>query len=341
MVQVECKAQEGGDANRFGWIGRVLSFIQGINPLLEALLVYGITLCIGWLWLPAAFFTGSTTWYIAGWSIIGVFFSWMILLSHAARKRGFEELGFSSHRSFANKMEKVRKWGDKWNYMLIYGAIIAAYVIFMLIFVPFTGLIPIFGTLNDFIMQNASYSFFTFFLVTIEFIFFALITALFFFKTDNIKPSLKVHAKYGTPFLLFMFTWAILTSKHAYTETFMNVISHFLGYIYFALAQQVVTLVYVNTSAMEGLERSGLVKDPRRRRIISSIITASIFAAIHVPAIALSVIAFMMELIIAMLYSKKEYRNVFVACLFHAMVGVIVVLLMQIEATVGFISVTK
>ncbi len=302
------------------------------------LLAYGLVFCIGWTWLPTAYFARSDFWYLAGWTAIGLLFFWMIFVSHAARNRGFDELGFSSHKSFAAKLNKVLKWVEKWNYMLIYGTIIAAYAIFMLNFVPFTDLIPVLGPLNHLLMKHVPNSIFTFVLASVQFVFFAVITALFFFKTDNIKPSVKEYAKYGTPFLLFMFTWALLASEHAYTETFMNVVAHFLGYIYWALAQQVVTLVYVHTSAMEGLERSGIVKDPQKRNIISSIITASIFAGIHIPAMPLSLIAFVLEFIIAMIYSIKKYRNVFAACLFHAMVGVIVVLLMQIDVAVGFMA---
>ncbi len=277
-------------------------------------------------------------WYNAGWAIIVLLLLWVMILSHAIRKRGFEYLGFSSYKSFAGKINKVLKWGEKWNYMLIGGTIISSYIIFMLNFGLFTDLIPLLDTLNHYLMVYVPHSTFTFILATVQFIFFAAITAFFFFKTDNIKPSLKEHAKYGTPFLLILFSVALMTSERAYTETFMTVAANFLGYIYWALAQQVPTLVYMFPSAMEGLERSGLVKDPKRRQIVSAFITAAIFAAIHVPAMPLSLIAFVMEFIIAMIFSFKKYRNVFAACIFHAMAGVIVVFLMQIDVTVGFMA---
>jgi hypothetical protein len=338
MVQVGYRQQRGIDGAPSSWIDRFRSRVQATNPLVEMVVAYSVVFGIGWTWIPAAYVANSMFWYLAGWSVLGFLFIWMIFISHAARKRSFEDLGFSSHRSFKAKLDKVLKWGEKWNYMLIYGTIIAAYAIFMLNFLPFTDLLPFIGELNEFVVENVSNSAFTFILATGQFALFSVGTALFFFKTDNIKQSVKEYAKYGTPFILFLFTWALLTSEYSYTETFMNVVSRFLGYIYWALAQQLTTLVYVNTSAMEGLERSGLVKDPQKRRIISSLITASVFAGIHIPAMPLSLIAFVMEFIIAMIFSFKQYRNAFAACLFHAMVGVIIVLLMRIDVVVGFLA---
>jgi hypothetical protein len=338
MVQVGYQPPKAITEREVSAIARFRARVVAINPLVEVAALYGALFLIGWTWIPLAYVEGLIFWYVAGWAVVGFFLIWMIMISPAARKRGFEDLGFASHKSFAGKLNKVLKWGEKWNYMLIGGTVVAAYVIFMLNFVSFTDLIPVLGPLNHLLMENVPNSVFTFVLATVQFIFFAVITALFFFKTDNIKPSVKEYAKYGTPFLLLLFTLALATSERAYTETFMNVASNFLGYIYWALAQQVPTLVYVNTSAMEGLERSGIVKDFRRRQIISALITASIFAGIHIPAMPLSLIAFVMEFMIAMIYSFKKYRNVFAACLFHAMVGVIVVLLMQIDVTVGFMA---
>ncbi|MBN2154015.1 MAG: CPBP family intramembrane metalloprotease [Candidatus Lokiarchaeota archaeon] len=338
MVQIQHEQLEARRRKPSGLVDRFRSHVRAVNPLLEALIVYGLIFCIGWTWIPAAYVAGSPPLYFAGWAVIAFLLIWVVFLSHATRGRGLEALGFASYRSFVANVKKVREWGDKWNYMLIYGTVVAAYAIFMLTFVPFTGLIPVFGTLNQFLVEHVPHSAFTFSLATAQFVFFAIITALFFFKTGNIKPSLKQHAKYGTPFVLFMFTWALLASERANTEPFMNVVAHFLGYIYWALAQQVATLVYLLPSAMEGLERGGIVRDPRRRKVVSSIITAALFAFIHIPAMPLSLIAFAAELIIAMIYSTEKYRNVFAACLLHALVGVIVVLLMQIDVTVGFLA---
>ncbi len=328
MVQVEYRSQEGANVGEKGFLSGLRDRIVAMNPLIEVAIIYAMYIFIDKFWIPGASAAGSTFWALTGWAVGGFVLLWQVLISHWAHKRGFEYLGFASHKSFASKISKVLKWDEKWNYFLIGGTVVAAYAIFMYSFVTFTDLIPVLGPLNRFLIENIPHSAFTFLLATVQFIFFAVITALFFFKTDNIKPSVKEHAKYGTPFLLLLFTWALATSSRAYTETFMNVVSQFLGYIYWALAQQVPALVYIHPSAMEGLERSGLVKDPRRRQIVSSLITASIFAVIHLPAMPVTVFAFFMELIIAMIYSIKKYRNVFAACLFHAMVGVIVVRLM-------------
>lgn len=337
MVQ-RCQPREAAGLYQPSLIARFRGRVVSVNPLVEVALVYGLLFLVGWTWIPLAYIRGLVFWYYAGWGVIGLLLSWMILFSHAMRGRGFDDLGFSSYQAFTQKIHKVLKWNEKWNYMLIGGTIVSAYVIFMLNFVPFTDLIPILGPLNHLLMETIPGSVFTFILATMQFLFFAVITALFFFKTDNIKPSVKEHAKYGTPLLLLLFTVALATSERAYTEPFMNVASHFLGYIYWALAQQVPTLVYVLPSALDGLERSSLVKDPRHRQVVASLITASLFAAIHVPAMPLSLIAFIMEFMIAMLFSFKKYRNVFAACLFHAMAGVIVVLLMDVDVTVGFMA---
>ncbi len=328
MVEVECQPQEAAISRETGLLARVRARIATMNPLVELAIIYGMYIFLDKFWIPGASALGSTFWILSGWAVGGVMLVWLLFVSHWAHKRGFEYLGFASHKSFAGKINKVLKWGEKWNYFLIGGTVVAAYAIFMYNFVVFTDLIPLLGPLNQFLIMTIPHSAFTFVLATGQFIFFAVITALFFFKTDNIKPSVKEYAKYGTPFLLFLFTWALATSTRAYTETFMNVVSQFLGYIYWALAQQVPSLVYIHPSAMDGLEQSGLVKDPRRRQIVSSLITASIFAVIHLPAMPVTVIAFFMEFIIAMIYSIKKYRNVFAACLFHAMAGVIFVRLM-------------
>jgi hypothetical protein len=328
MVQVECRPRKEGCGGETGLLARIRDRIAALNPLVEVAIFYGAYFLIKWVWLPGASAGGSAFWYSAGWAVGDFLIIWMMFISHAVRKRGFEYLGFASHRSFASKINKILKWGEKWNYFLIGGTVICAYAIFMYNFATFTDLIFALGPLNRFLIENIPHSAFTFLLATGQFIFFVVITALFFFKTDNIKPSVKEYAKYGTPYILFLFIWAVAMSQRAYTETFMNVATNFLGYIYWALAQQLPTLVYISPSAMEGLERSGLVKDPRRRQIISSLITASIFAGIHLPTMPLSLFAFVMEFIIAMIYSFDKYRNVFVACLFHAMVGVIVVFLM-------------
>ncbi|HME56262.1 MAG TPA: CPBP family glutamic-type intramembrane protease [Candidatus Lokiarchaeia archaeon] len=322
-----------------GIVARFRAKIVPLNPLIEETIVFSILMALTWIWMPIAYIFDSLPLIVIGWSLAVLEFLWMVLGSHFIRKRGFFDLGFTSPRRLIVNLGKVKGWRDKWNYFLILGTVLAAYIIYMATFTPFTNLMPVISNINQFLISHVD-AITAFVIATGEFVLFGAATALFFFKTDNIKPSLKAHAKYGSPFLIMLFVAALIVAPaKVYSQTFMGIVSSFLGYIYWALFQQVTTLVYFNTSAREGLERSKRITNPVARRVIASIITAFFFSAIHFPAPVLSAIAFGMEFILAMLYYEPKTRNIFVTCLIHAMAGVVIVFFLNIDLSVGFLTV--
>jgi hypothetical protein len=311
--------------------------IVATNPFHEMVLVVSAMICVGWIWLGFSYATASWVLYCAGWCVMGFIYTWMAFISHGLRGRTLASLGLSSHKIFGAKIEKIKQSGKAWNYFIIIGTVIAAYIIFNLYFLSFTDLIPFFGLFNEFLVTAIPSPFFSFALGTGEFILIAIAISLFFFKTDNIKPSLIVNAKYSTPFLLFVFTWALATSNAAYTISFMEVITQFIGYIFWALFQQL-PMVYIAVSTLEGLQELGPPNKLLSHRGRAAIITASLFAVTHFPAWELSIITFFMELVIITVFLDSRYRNLFVSCILHAMAGVIVTSLMQIDRIAGFMA---
>lgn len=338
-MEIELSENAAERITRASIIVKIRAKIVYLNPLLEMIIVFGILMTITWILMPFAYTFNSLPLIVIGWSLLVVMVLWMILGSHFFRKRGFFDLGFTSPKRLLTNLGKIKRWHDIWNYFLIIGTVICAYIIYMATFMPFTNLMPVISNINQFIISRVD-AITAFLIATGEFILFGTATALFFFKTDNIKPSLKAHAKYGFPFLITLFVAALIVAPaKVYSQTFMGIVASFLGYIYWALFQQVTTLVYFNTSAREGLEKSKRITNPVARRVTAAIISAAFFAAIHFPAPMLSAIAFGLEFILAMLYYDPKTRNVFVTCLIHAMAGVIIVFFLNIDLAVGFLAI--
>jgi hypothetical protein len=337
MVLMNDKSNNSKIKKNNGFVPLLRLKIGLLNPFFEMMLVVGALFSIGWIWLPFAYETSSWWFYYLGWCVLAFIYMWMSLISHWLRGRTLTSLGLSSHKIFGAKIEKIKQSGEAWNYFLIIGTVIAAYIIFNLYFLPFTDLIPILGMFNLFLVTAFPSPLFPFILAAGEFILIAVSISLFLFKTDNIKPSLIANAKYGTPFLLFVFTLALATSDSAYTVPFMEVITQFIGYIFWALFQQL-PMVYIAISAIEGLHELGPPITLHTYRGRAALITASLFAVTHFPAWELSIIAFFMELVIVMIFLDSRYRNLFASCILHALAGVIVTSLMQIDRIVGFMA---
>jgi len=338
-MTVELSENATDTATGAGMVARFRAKVLRVNPLVEVIIVFGVLMADEWILMPIAYTIDSFPLIVIGWSLAVIIFIWMILGSHFFRKRGFFDLGFTSPKRLVMNLGKIKRWRDVWNYFLITGTVICAYIIFMATFMPFTDLMPVISTINRFVIFQVG-AITAIFIATGEFVLFGVATALFFFKTDNIKPSLKAHAKYGFPFLSLLFVAALIVAPaKVYSQTFMTIVSSFLGYIYWALFQQITTLVYFNTSAREGLERSKRITNPVARRVIAAIISAFLFSAIHFPAPILSTISFAMEFILAMLYYDPKTRNIFVTCVIHAMGGVIIVFFLNIDLAVGFLTI--
>jgi len=330
------KTSERETGTRF--LDRFKAKVRSTNPILELAIVLPGLVAAGWIWVPLGVITHSTFFEYAGYFVVGAFLTWMAMIAHAIRKRNLDDLGFTSIKRFGKNLQSIKQRREAWNYFLIVGTILAGYFIFLVNFLPFTSLIPFLGEINTFI-AGIVHPAVNVIIATLEFLFFGVFTAFYFFKTDNIKASLLRHAKYGTPVLLFLFTFAMIVNQDkVFSQTFMKVVAHFLGYIFWAMFQQIPTLVYVNTSMREGLEKSTRITSPSKRRFLAAFVTASFFAILHFPAFILAMIAFTFEFILSMIYYDKKFRNVFVACLLHAATGVIVVFFLDIDLIAGYVG---
>ncbi|MHA1846626.1 MAG: hypothetical protein ACTSXU_03190, partial [Promethearchaeota archaeon] len=272
---------------------------------------------------------------------IGGCFFWMFFPSHYLRKKGLNEIGCSNFHNLRENIKQLKTLSGKGNFSLIIGFMLLLYILFSTKIVEVTQLIPFLGIINK-ILTNTSYSFFIFILATIEYLILMTIGLMVLLKTDNIKESFILHLKLFNPFIIFLVILTAIGFPERLEEvTFVNAISYFFGYIFWAFIQQIPFLGYVHTHVREGLERHDKFKNERLRNFSTALITAGLFSIVHFPAWELSVIAFIMEFLLSLAFFNKETRNMFIACVFHAFIGTIIVYFWNIDLLAGYLALFK
>jgi hypothetical protein len=323
---------------------------------------------ISWIVMPYAQLTNQTWLLVLGFGIVGATFVWMFVPGTYLRGKPMHELGLCTYKDFIANVKKLRSRRDPWNWIIIILAIIAVYYLFLTNFIVFTMNIAIIGQFNVTVantlkaMGPTAYSVGIVVLATLEYALFVLTFTCFLLKTDNLKAALWKYGKYGIPFLMYLFIYALVRyPDRATSVTFVNALSFFFGYVYWALLQQIPMLVYTNTLLREGIERHEIKKNgenrfktnyfgsgrfagkewpyEQRKRLLVTLITALLFAMIHLPAWFLAFNAFLMEFIIAYYYWDPKTRNVLALCILHAAAGVLVVFFIKMNLAVGYVAI--
>jgi hypothetical protein len=342
--------------------------VTRFDPIVELVIVFGTIMGISWLVLPIAQFSGQRWLYWTGWVIIAVIFVWMFGPGTYLRRRSLHDLGLCTYKDFAANVQRLRTRRDPWNWIVVIFAIMVIYLLFLTNFTVFTGDIPVIQTFNKLLenylksMGSSTYNVGIIVLATLEYTVFVIAFACFLLKTDTLKDALWKYAKYGIPFLLFLFFYALIRYPGKATSvTFVNALSFFFGYVFWAFLQQIPLLIYTNTMLRDGIERHEIMRNgenrfqtkyfdnskrfkgkeipyEQRKRLLVTLITALLFAMVHLPAWFLSFDACLMEFIIAYFYWDPKTRNVLALCILHAAAGVLIVFFIQMNLKVGYVA---
>ncbi len=325
------------ESKRAGVLARFKVLVQRVPPSVELVVVYAALCFVGWIWLPPVHAAGDRVMETIGLGIIGFIFLWMLYISHHIRNKPGGELGFSTVGEFKFHIKNLAEKKDFWVIIMVFSALVVPYWFFITNFIPFTSLIPGLEPANDLLVKRAT-PLVVFIVATLEYGIIAAYTGVFFIKINTLKAAILKYLKYGTPFIVGLFVWAwVQYGERILSYTLAESIANFAGYVYWALAQQATILVYTATMIDAALETSS-IKTRRGKDAINVLVTASVFAFLHFPAWILSFIAFIMELVIASVYVNPKTRNIFAACLVHAIAGLVIVFFLDIDLVTGYLA---
>ena len=312
-----------------------------VHPFTELILFLGLVLGYTWLVMPWAFIAGNLLLMAVGYVIYGIAFAWAFVINFIVRGTSLSELGYSNALVLKDHFQQYKRKQRGWfiTFILMFAAL--AFTIIISDPFTFSSLIPVLSEVNLLFSTMLPIPIFTLLIMgeaglVIVFVLF------FLLRWDTLHESLKQYFKLGSPFIIIMIIIAILFFRdNVVSLGLLHALANLCGYVIWAFLQQALSLIYFGTLIRMGFERTGNPADKHKQQIYTAIITAIFFAVIHFPAWSLSLIAGVMEFILVYVYFNPKTRNIFAACLLHAICGVIIVYLLDLDLVSGFIAVIK